>query len=622
MQSTRIATRHDDARSTPPPLHRLRRRRLLPAVACLLAAFVAGCPSGEECTRNSECAVGSYCSRGACTSDCTAATVATDCSPGESCSPFGMCVGTDAGPRDAGVLDAPATVDAPLGTDVGSGTDASTDGGGGIDASELPDVGPPDAGTDAPDLRPACVIAGGTDADGDGFCAGALTGDDCNDAATDVRPDAAEVCTDSEGTLAPADENCDGSVDEACTISVGVPHSLLDIVTARQSQWHPRLSVDGLRLYTGAYDPATSRTIPHVATRTSVSARFGRAVPLPGTWTVGSGIYVASPTEDELEVFLQVAGAGGGDQIQVATRTSTSMPFGAPTAVISGGGNWRHPAISADGLTLYYEGGGGAAIYRVTRASRTAAFGTPSIVLMSSVVAGVTQIHSPWVLANGGLLFMAANATTTRVFRVDPSGAGFGAPVEIPGLAGEGWPLHQGITYSVATRELFFAATRAWSVTGSASNYAIWRAEACLDGACPLRQVDCATGTRSLDGLHCYTATPSATTYAAAETACVAGGGYVVEVHSAAEQALLWTTFGGTTNLWMGFEQTATPNVFAWSSGAVATYTNWHPTEPNADASEACTMLTQDLSYAGRWADVNCGTSIRAICENERWPTW
>jgi hypothetical protein len=501
------------------------------------------------------------------------------------------------------------------------------------DAGRSVDAGHTDAGqpNDARVDPPPCVIAGGTDADGDGVCAGDSPADDCDDSDPRSYPGAIEVCTDSEGGLPPANEDCDGARDEGCALAFGVPHPLVDIASSAHSQWFPRLSSDGLRLYTGAYDRATDRTIPHVATRSARDARFEPSVPLPGDWSAGSGIYVVSPTADELEVFVQVA-ADGLDEIRVATRTSRSMPFGPTTVVLGAPGFWRHPAVSADGLALYAEGDTGGAIYRATRASRTEAFGEATSVVSRSAIPGVSIVHSPWPLSDGSLLFMASDGTATRVYRVEPSESGFGVPVELAGLAGEAWSGYQGMSYSENTREIFFTTNRAWTALEPEA-YGSWRLEVCLDGACPARTVACEAGVASSDGLHCYESGGGLASWADARASCFAAekrvpaglfSSHLVTLHSEAERTLVWSNFGSasaiTGTLWLGADDATTDGTWVWTSGEPFTYAQWGEGEPSSGA--AANGLALWWAYDGLFADASQATAYGYVCETELWPTW
>lgn len=65
-------------------------------------------------------------------------------------------------------------------------------------------------------------------------------------------------------------------------------------------------------------------------------------------------------------------------------------------------------------------------------------------------------------------------------------------------------------------------------------------------------------------------------------------------IHSAAEQELVWSTFGSPTALVrLGLEETSTVDVFAWITGDPLTYTRWHPTEPDPGPGEDCSTIVR-----------------------------
>lgn len=575
------------------------RRSFLWVVVAL--ASLAGCPeSSVICARNSDCQAGNYCSGGSCTSDCTPATAVTDCASGESCSSFGMCVA----PPDAGTRDA----------------------------------GPPrsDGGADSPDLRPDCVIAGGIDADGDGYCA---TGPevDCNETEAAVSPGADEVCTDSmAGT--PVDENCDGVLDEGCAYAFGVPHWLSDLAMSNITQWFPRLSADGLTIYFGGWDWSATggaRFVPHFATRASLDVRFGTPSIVPGTWTVGSHVAVFTPRADGLEGFIQVDFADGHREIHSVTRATTSAPFAPPTPAIASTGSWLHPALSADGLELYFTGvaPSPAGIYRAVRSSIGAAFSAPERLDIPSVPGTADAVDSPWPMEDGSILFAGRAGSVQRLFHAarGPGGT-YLAPVELEEISDGGDGFIGGPFYSPATRELFFTSGRSWSPGGQwgdgTRQGGIWRAEVCRDGACPERRVECATGIRSPDRLHCYTGGTGPQPYGNAVGACTAPTGprsdHLVSIHSEAERAFVWARFGSPSalagSLWLGASDESAEGTWRWESGEPFVFAAWGPGDPDGGTTQ--NGLVSWWGFDGLFASQSTAVSHQYVCETEMWPTW
>jgi hypothetical protein len=62
--------------------------------------------------------------------------------------------------------------------------------------------------------------------------------------------------------------------------------------------------------------------------------------------------------------------------------------------------------------------------------------------------------------------------------------------------------------------------------------------------------------------------------------------GYLVSVHSDAENEFLVQTFGGDYHYVIGFTDTAQEGLWRWVSGEPTTYTNWRPGEPNNSGNE------------------------------------
>lgn len=70
-------------------------------------------------------------------------------------------------------------------------------------------------------------------------------------------------------------------------------------------------------------------------------------------------------------------------------------------------------------------------------------------------------------------------------------------------------------------------------------------------------------------------------------------------------------TYGGG-NWWIGLNDIAVEGTFEWSSGDPVVYTNWSSAEPNGGASSDCVHLK---ASRGTWADHNCTTAMRYVCE-------
>jgi len=573
-------------------------RGMLAAAALGWFGTMVGCPSDPGCTRNSDCAAGNYCSGGACIQDCTSETVADRCPAGSSCSTFGMCVT----PPDAGPISDSGARDAPL---------PPTDGG-------------------AP-----CVSAGGTDADGDGFCAGGTTEVDCDDADAAIHPWATEICTPHDAAFEDraVDEDCDGAIDEGCAWHFGTPHPVL--IGAPDAQAFgvesPRLSADGLRLYVrGGLTSSPDPRVGLVMSRTSTNATFGPPEPVPGLGFVPTYVSSFSVSRDETEVYTQVrlAGPPAHHDVYRATRGTPTGPFGPASAVTELNdpvANDYHPYLRMDALELLFVSArsGTPRLYRATRNdSHDTTWRAPEQLHLGTTES-ITGEASPSLSEDGLTLFFARDLALGRVVfmarRASSDVATFTDVVEVTDL-NYGGAVSLFATVSERTAEVFFVSNRAWSP--GAGGDTIWRARICRDAPCPNVPIACPSAARSPDGLHCYTSSPAAN-YGTVRGACSSlGDAFVVEIHSAAEQAFVWDTFGTASGIWLGLEQTGAADVFAWRTGAPLVFGVWAPGEPNPGAEESQVAMTAAGTPPGRWFDISGSPSIGGVCEAEVWPTW
>jgi|GEM_PF-1763886 len=121
---------------------------------------------------------------------------------------------------------------------------------------------------------------------------------------------------------------------------------------------------------------------------------------------------------------------------------------------------------------------------------------------------------------------------------------------------------------------------------------------------------------------NCYVAFDSEpTTFAGAHSACIASGGYLATITSAAEQARVALVQNDTQTAWIGAQDDGndTDAVFRWVTGEPWGFTAFAPGQPDDDASTggAGDCLRLDDS-AGRWADTSCTLTTSAagrVCE-------
>ena len=497
------------------------------------------------------------------------------CPSGQSCTSFGRCVGEP---------DAGATADA--GSD--AGTDAGTDAG--MDAGM--DAGPP-----------------------------------------------SETCTPSTAGAIASDEDGDSAIDESCPWHFGVPHPVVAVHTSVREHFGPRLSEDGRRMYFAAPTAAGHGAV--MASRPSLAARFGPPAPVPGL--EAHPTFTVAVSRDEREIIIQVpAGvvSPGLEGLQRAVRATTSDPFGTPETIAAAnvaGRQAYNPLLSFDGLELFFTSAEstGSTLYRLRRASATGPFAGPAEPVD---VAGLSLVHSPALSRDGRTLIFAKESESDgeselyRATRASTDSAVFSGAEVIEALAAPGDDVLP--YYSERTRELFWSVwsgTREWSPSAAS----IWRVEVCRDGPCPARVIDCAPpAVRSPDGLHCYTHRATPLAWSTAEEACVAAGGHLASIHTEAERALVWSSFG-ETYLWLGGTDEGSEGVFRWTSSEPWITTPWgvfdanNVMQPdNSGGVEHCLDLLHRILRAPGSTDVgfvndeDCTAPHAYVCENELWPAW
>ena len=110
----------------------------------------------------------------------------------------------------------------------------------------------------------------------------------------------------------------------------------------------------------------------------------------------------------------------------------------------------------------------------------------------------------------------------------------------------------------------------------------------------------------------CYQFSSKSLSWTAAKSACEAKGSKLAMVTSEAEQQALVSKV--SQNVWIGLRRD--PKVHSrwlWVDGSRATYTHWHPGEPNDHGgNEDCTVM---FPPAGKWNDGQCSSSLQHICE-------
>lgn len=444
-----------------------------------------------------------------------------------------------------------------------------------------------DAGTsDAPVV---CDV----DGDGDGACADV----DCDDGDDEVYPGGVEACTSSTDGVAPRDENCDGAIDEGCAYHVGEPHWVTDVLARDGEIDAPRLSFDDTTLYAVALDSAGSR-VPMMASRAR-NERFSAFTAIPGDWDEGGTdtlpieSFAVSPDLREALVHFK------GKQTRVSRygRSSPTSPFVFRELV---GTDLEHASFSPDGLEMVVSTGLGVAL-----ASRSA-LGMP----FGSIREILSDVRGPAFIGPDALLLVRGDTTLELVIarRVDGTFVVTDEVIPLPGP-------FEDVTYSPAARELFFSSSRAWApVSGGSAS--LWRAEICRDGACPARQVTCATDDgerRSTDGTHCYAVNESIRGWSQMSSLCGARrDAHLVSLHSLAERDLV--AMLAEDLYWIGGDVTPSNT---WDSGEAWTTDFYGPGWPMGPGD-----CVQFSTAANEMRNGVCDNPFRGICETELWPVW
>jgi hypothetical protein len=131
----------------------------------------------------------------------------------------------------------------------------------------------------------------------------------------------------------------------------------LGAVNSANDDQDPEINSDGLRLYLAPYDPITMQQRVVVATRTSRTSNFG-APTVIAELDGPNGDADPTISPDELIILFSSNRTATPLQVNVwyATRDSANDPFGPPRIVpgINTDANEGDPHLSSDGCRLYF----------------------------------------------------------------------------------------------------------------------------------------------------------------------------------------------------------------------------------------------------------------------------
>ena len=112
------------------------------------------------------------------------------------------------------------------------------------------------------------------------------------------------------------------------------------------------------------------------------------------------------------------------------------------------------------------------------------------------------------------------------------------------------------------------------------------------------------------------------TTWTDAEQYCESLGGHLATITSEEENTLVYQLMikAGYTSAYFGLSDRETEGTWIWVTGEPASYTNWHPGEPNYENSNEDYAMYYYKFSDGTWNDGDFGGStvnggIAFICE-------
>jgi len=133
------------------------------------------------------------------------------------------------------------------------------------------------------------------------------------------------------------------------------------------------------------------------------------------------------------------------------------------------------------------------------------------------------------------------------------------------------------------------------------------------DGCHDCRRERCGAAWTLGPGDRCYLL-ETARNWESQRNRCRDLGGDLVAIDNQAENDWLTYLFDLPVASWIGLNDRSREGTYVWSSGSAAGFRFWASGEPNNRFNEDCVQIGP-ASAAGRWNDLDCGDSIRGICE-------
>jgi hypothetical protein len=128
-------------------------------------------------------------------------------------------------------------------------------------------------------------------------------------------------------------------------------------------------------------------------------------------------------------------------------------------------------------------------------------------------------------------------------------------------------------------------------------------------------EVACAPCATLVWGGHTYLACSTPLSWNDARSACRERGYRLASVESLEEALYLDTAIAG--NAWIGATDANVEDVFTWDNGSTATFSHWHPKEPNDETHDQnCVEIVHGGPNLGRWNDNACTILNDWLCES------
>lgn len=171
----------------------------------------------------------------------------------------------------------------------------------------------------------------------------------------------------------------------------GTPEYVLNINTSNTWELQPSASADHLELYFARTLPGVENFDIYVTTRNSTTELWSLASKVDALADTGASESSPEVSPDKLELYVVID-----NMIHRSTRSSTISAWTTPSLVFIGSG--RSPALTGDGLTMYYIGSGYSVKKRV-RTATTASWGVQQDVAIpgdpsyNSVSVSADELH-------------------------------------------------------------------------------------------------------------------------------------------------------------------------------------------------------------------------------------